>query len=92
LDHAVGDIEFDHGDDTPFVVVQHSARLAVDPGQPERGTEDPAPAKQADKKPCDTLPPGQWLPDGLCSVTLTATPATSRGQAGSCRTARPSPD
>ena len=47
LDHAVGDVELDHADHAPFGVVHHGARLAVDPGQPEGGAEDPAPAEQA---------------------------------------------
>src|SRR6266545_8402595 len=34
LDHAVGDVELDHADHAPCGVVQHGARLAVDPGQP----------------------------------------------------------
>src|SRR6266516_566121 len=35
LDHAVSDVELDHADHAPFGVVHQSARLAVDPGQPE---------------------------------------------------------
>jgi hypothetical protein len=35
LDHAVGDVEREHSDHTPFGVVRDGTRLAVDPGQPE---------------------------------------------------------
>jgi hypothetical protein len=63
LDHAVGDVELDHADHAPLGVVQHGARLAVDPGQPEGDAEDPGPAEQADEQPHDALPPAQRLPD-----------------------------
>ena len=43
LDHAASDVELEHADHAAAGVVQHGTRLAVDPGQPEGGAEDPGP-------------------------------------------------
>src|SRR6202020_2692347 len=39
LDHAFGHVEPEHADHPSVGVVDHRPRLAVDPGQPERGVE-----------------------------------------------------
>src|SRR5208282_4144684 len=56
LHHAAGDLELDHGDHAPLGVVQHGAGLAVDPGQPQRGVQEPATAENAGDQPHDALP------------------------------------
>jgi hypothetical protein len=65
LDHAVGHLKPEHGEHPPRGVVPDRARLAVDPGQPERSAQGPAPAEETGQQPGDPFPPVQRRADRL---------------------------
>src|SRR5262249_3080017 len=65
LDKAIGDLKLDDADNTSFGVVEHGARLAVDPGKPGGDAEDRDSAEQAEDHPRDALASGDRLPECL---------------------------
>jgi hypothetical protein len=80
LDHSVGQLESEHGKHPPFCVVPDRARLAVDPGQPERSAQEPAAAEQAGQKPGDRLPAVQRRADRLRLAAAVPVEHHVRGQ------------